>query len=140
MADSKPSFDPHRLLDQIKGFTSKSKDKAGGKASWVTGAIAAVLAILASFAVWSFISWRRNKELAKLRHEKNKAKILAEKADTDLLVAKGDEQIKESIKNAKIVLERIRVVEADIRAEESRYEADMRAIDSIRSWDDIGIR
>ena len=31
-------------------------------------------------------------------------------------------------------------IEADIRAEEARYEADMRAIDAIRSWRDAGIR
>ena len=134
------AFDPHKLLAELKGIVQDNKKpgKGGGK-SWL-GTLAIIVAILAGVAVWSWISWRRGRELAKLRHEKNKTKILAEKAafDAEIHMA-GKEQIRlgallDTAKN------RMRTIEADIRAEEARYEADMRAIDSIRSWRAAGVR
>ena len=85
-------------------------------------------------------SWRRGKELAKLRHEKNKAKILKEKAELEKKLTKNKIiylEAGERISEAEKVLEQ---TDLDIQAEERRYEADMRAIDSIRSWRDAGIR
>jgi len=90
--------------------------------------------------VWSWLSFRRNRELAKLRHEKNKAKILKEDAVVQAKIATNDKFIEEQRKIFDEASEDLESIEAAIRAEESRYEADMRAIDSIRSWRDAGIR
>jgi len=135
----KPPFDPAQLLGQLKDIVGGNKEptKGGGK-SWVS-TLVIIAVVLVGVAVWSWISWKNGRELAKLRHEKNKAKILAEKAEVDLLVEKGNEAIAAKIKIVDAAEEKLRVVEADILAVEAHYEADMRAIDSIRSWRDAGI-
>jgi len=135
----KPPFDPHRLLDQLKGIVNDNKKKSGGGKSWV-GVVVIIAVVLIGTAVWSWISWRRNKELAKLRHEKNKAKIFKEKAELDKKLSKNLVVVLEAAKRIDKAENEIRVLEADMRAEEKRYEADLRAIDSIRSWRDAGVR
>jgi uncharacterized protein HemX len=136
---AKTPFDPHKLLDQLKGLVAKNKKESGGGKSWV-GTLIIIAVVLVGIAIWSWISFRRGRELAKLRHEKNKAKILKEKAEVDRKVAEGDAAIAEKQKSIDAAEDRLQVIEADIRAEEARYEADMRAIDSIRSWRDAGFR
>jgi len=142
---TKPSFDPSDLLSQLKRIVEGNKgppatDGGGGSAkSWVS-ALIILAVVLVGIAIWSWISFRRGRELAKLRHEKNKTKILADQAKVDLKVKEGDEEIAELEKAIEVEDEKIRIVDADIRAEEGRYEADLRAIRSIRSWRDAGIR
>lgn len=134
-----PPFDPQKLLGQLKGIVNDNKKSSGGGKSWV-GTLVIIAVVLVGVAVWSWISWRRDRELAKLRHEKNKATFLeAEKAVLDH-VAVGDKAIAEAQKRIDAAEDRLRIIDADIRAEEKRYEADLRAIDSIRSWRDAGIR
>ena len=133
---SKPPFDPHELLGQLKGIVDKNKQPTeGGGKSWV-GTLVIIAVVLVGVAVWSWISFRRGRELAKLRHEKNKAKIMKEDALTKAAVAKNDELVAKYEKVFEAAEKYQRVIEADIAAEEKRYEADMRAIDSIRSWRD----
>jgi uncharacterized protein HemX len=133
------SFDPYKLLDQLKSIVNDNKKESGGGKSWV-GTLVIVAVVLVGVAIWSWISWRRGRELAQLRHEKNKAKILRDKAELDQRIAKGAEEIAAKQRVIDALEEKLRIVDADIRAEEARYEADMRAIDSIRSWRDAGVR
>jgi len=135
----KPPFDPSELLGQLKKIVSDNKEptKGGGK-SWVW-TLAIVAVVLVGIAVWAWISFRHGRELAKLRHEKNKAKILADQAVVDGKVAEGNEAILKAKKVIEKAEDSLRVIESDIRAEEKRYEADLRAIRSIRSWRDAGI-
>lgn len=136
---TKPPFDPYKLLDQLKGIVEKKAPTKGGGRSWVS-ALIVITVVLVGVAVWSWISFRRGRELAKLRHEKNKAKLLKEDAVLQAQIAKNDEYIAEQEKIFNTADDRLKIIEADIRAEEKRYEADMRAIDSIRSWSDAGLR
>jgi uncharacterized protein HemX len=132
----KPPFDPMKLLGQLERIVKDNKKPSGGGKSWV-GTLVIIAVVLVGVAVWSWISWRRNRELAKLRHEKNKTKILADQAVVDDKVAEGDAAIAEAERTLDKAREDLRRIEADIRAEEARYEADLRAIDSIRSWRDV---
>lgn len=136
----KPGFDPYKLLGQLKGIVQQNKEptKGGGK-SWV-GTLIIIAVVLVGIAVWSWISFRRGRELAKLRHEKNKTKILKEKAEVMAKVGENDKVIAEAQARIDKAVTALGTIDADIRAEESRYEADIRAIDSIRSWRDAGIR
>lgn len=124
-------------LKRISG--NAKKPKKDGSRAWV-GILVAVVVSLVGLAVGAWFSWRRNRELAKLRHEKFKTKILAGKAEANLLVVKGNKAIAAKLKIIDAAEDSLRVIESDIRAEEARYEADMRAIDSIGSWDDAGVR
>ena len=144
MAD-KPLFDPQKLLGQLKQIVSSNKgppatDGGGGSAkSWIS-ALIIIAVVLVGISVWYWISFRRGRELAKLRHEKNKAKVLADQAVIDKKVAEGDAAITEAEKVIEKADDRLRIIDADIRAEEGRYAADLRAIRSIRSWRDAGVR
>jgi len=135
----KPSFDPSDLLNQLKGIAADNKKPGGGGKSWVSTLVLIAVGI-AALAAWSWFSWRRGRELAKLRHEKNKAKILAAKAETDRMLAKDSEEHAVAERTLEKAEERLRIIDADIRAEEGRHEADLRAINSIDSWHDAGVR
>jgi len=135
-----PPFDPYKLLDELKQIVNNNKNQeTGGGKSWI-GTLIILAVVLVGVAIWSWISWRRGQELAKLRHEKNKTKILQEKAELDKKLTKNKITYIEAGKRIAEAEERLRIIDADIRAEEARYEADLRAIDSIRSWRDAGIR
>lgn len=131
-----PPFDPTALLGKLEGIVGKHKSPEGGGKSWLSTLII-IAVVLVGVAVWSWISFRNNRELAKLRHEKEKARILAEKTELDAKVAKNDEVIAEAKRRQAAVEETIRHIDADIRTEQERYEADLRAIDRIRSWRDV---
>ena len=139
-----PAFDPTKLLGQLESLVkSKSKPVDGGSKrkgkSWIWTIIIPVI-VLAGMALFTWIASRGNRELAKLRHEKNKEAILLAQAITDKKVAENDAKIAEAQKKIDASKERLRVIYADQAAEEKRYEADLRAIDSIRSWSDAGLR
>ena len=132
----KPAFDPHQLLAQLQRIVSKHKEptKGGGK-SWI-GTLIIIAVVLVGAAVWYWLAVRRGRELAKLRHEKNKAILMKENSVIRAAVAENDELVEKYEKVFNAAEEHQASIEADIRAEEKRYEADMRAIDSIRSWRD----
>jgi hypothetical protein len=147
MAADAPKPDPSKLLGQLKSLIeskSVSTDRAHngqvqkGK-SWIWSLIIPML-VLAGLAAFAWFAAKKNRELAKLRHEKNKAKILKEQAVVQAKIATNDTFIAEQKKIFNASQERIRIISADIDAEEKRYEADMRSIDSIRSWRDAGLR
>jgi len=132
---TKPPFDPHKLLGQLKEIVDKKAPTKNGSKSWLN-ALVLIAVVLVGVAVWSWVSFRRGRELAKLRHEKNKAKILKEGSITKAWVTDNDEIVAAQDKIFNAADKYLKVIEADIRAEEKRYEADMRAIDHIRSWRD----
>lgn len=133
----KPPLDPSAVLQNLASTATSAKGKAreGGGSAW--GYVVAFVVMLLGVGVFWWIARKNNQELADLRHEKNKTKILADKAELLAQIAKGDEQVAIEKKKVDAAEETLRIIEADIRAEEARYEANMRAIDRIRSWDDI---
>jgi uncharacterized protein HemX len=142
-----PAFDPNKLLDQLQELVkskSKSVDPAHGGtkrvgSSWIWKLILP-LVVLIGIAAFAWFANKSNRELAKLRHEKNKAKILKDQAVVQAKIATNDEYIAEQQKIYDAAQERIKIIDADIAAGEKQYEADLRAIDSIRSWDDYRLR
>lgn len=137
---SKPPFDPTKLLNQLKGIVDKNKQptKGGGK-SWL-GTLIIIAVVLVGVAVWSWLSWRQGRELAKLRHAKNKARITQETAIVKAQVAENDAAVKKQMQLFDEAEKKLKTIEAAIKAEEKQYAADMRAIDSIRSWRDASSR
>lgn len=139
MADEaeKPAFDPSELLGKLGGIVTKNQDpKEGGGKSWVSTLII-IAVVLVGLAVWSWISFRSNRELAKLRHEKETQRILAEKAVVDAKVAEFDAVAKAAQETRARAAEQQRLLETQIKVEEERYAANLRAIDRIRSWNDV---
>jgi uncharacterized protein HemX len=133
---AQPPFDPAAILGRLEGIVNDNKSSKGGGKSWISTLIIIAVALM-GVAVFAWISFRNNRELAKLRHEKEKARILAEKAVVDAKVAANDAARAEAEKKRAEVEEKIRHIEADVRTENARYEADLRSIDRIRSWRDV---
>lgn len=136
---AKPPFDPAEFLGKVENIINANKAPAssgGGSKSWISYIII-IAVVLAGIAVWVWLSNRSNAELAKLRHEKEVQRIKAEKAAVDAEVAKSDD-VAEAAKKVRLEAEaKQAIVEADIKFEEERYAANLRAIDRIRSWDDV---
>lgn len=132
-----PPVDPNDLLTKLQRIVD-SKTKKGGP-SWVQSLIL-VAVVLAGAAVWSWISWRSNRELARLRHERAKAKLAAAQAATAREVEATNTKVDALKKKVSAAEEQLRLVDADIRAVEDKYEANLRAVGRIRTWRDAGVR
>lgn len=140
---AKPPLDPAEILSRLEAIIKRNQHPAtatspagGGGKSWL-GTLIILAVVLAGVAIWAWVSMRRNRELAMLRHEKEKARIEADQAVMHSQIAKDNLVLVERQKETVAAQEALRVIAADLQAEEARYEADRRAIDRIRSWDDV---
>ncbi len=136
---AKPPLDPAAILSKLEGIMKANQAPAatgGGSKSWI-GTIIMVVVALAGAAIWAWLSARANRELAALRHEKEKARIEADQAAARATVTANDQAIAAAQKDVAAAAEKLRLIDAEIRTEEARHEADRRAIDRIRSWDDV---
>lgn len=133
-----PPFDPDKLLRQLEELIKSKSTPAGHGdrvgSSWIWSIIIPII-VLIGIAVFAWISRKNGRELAKLRHEKVKAKVLADNAKVSAELEQNAEHIARAQKNSDMRDEKLRRIEADIRAEEARHEADRRAIDRMRTWD-----
>ena len=135
MADA-PPVDPTQLLGKLKALVDTNKDPKGGGKSWVSTLVLACVALVAA-AIWAWVSWRRNQELAKLRHAKFEAEVKAEAAVVDAKLQENSAHIESSQAVVRAAQEQVRVIDADIRTEEARHAAVLRAIDRIHTWRDV---
>ena len=137
-----PAFDPSQLLTKIESLlkaNSRSTDQAHrgegrvGK-SWVWSLVLPIL-VLAAMAVVAWLSQRGSRELAKLRHEKFAANLEKEHAELFVKLDKNDALVEEAQKKIDASKDRLRIINADIAAEDKRHEANMHALHRIRTWD-----
>jgi len=138
-----PGFDPSRLLaaaeTAILGRTEAApngSNETRKASSWVSSVII-VLVVIGGMVVYAWVRRRHSRELAKLRHERNVASIEATNATTKQAVEENIEVVNELKKDRAAAIDALRVIDADIRAEKGRYDADMLAIDRILSWSDL---
>lgn len=137
----KPAFDPNKLLADIEALLMKKSVKvedgfSPGRVStkWYWAIIAPVL-VLVAVAAFTWWSQRANRELAKLRHEKVKAKIIKEQTELFVELNKNDIKVAEAQKLIDASNNKLRIIEADIAAEEKKYEANLDALHRIHTWD-----
>jgi uncharacterized protein HemX len=128
--------DPSDILAKLDQLINERRDVDGKSKGWIATLIMAVLAI-GGMAVFSWVKMRHGRELARLRHEKNKNAILARKATVDQRAASMRSEIVRFQKEVERLAENMRRIYADIRHEEALYEANNEAIDRIRSWRDV---
>lgn len=133
-----PPVDPLALLGKLEGIIRGQKSAVGGR-SWM-GTLIVIAAALFGMAVWTWVSARRGRELAQLRHEKFVAEVKADQAIVDTILRKNDQALAAIRVIEQAAAEKLRLIESDIKAEEARYAADLRAIDRIRTWRDVGAR
>jgi uncharacterized protein HemX len=132
----KPSLSPDSLLSTLKSLTSKgeSKEKGGGGSTiwkWL-----GPLLVLLAIATYSYLAFKKSRELAKLRHEKFKREEREKELELFKKLDENNKKVAEAEAELTILDEELRRIEQDIAAEEERHEANLRAIHSIRGWDD----
>lgn len=132
----KPPFDPSKLLGKLQDLAKGQTKESGGGKSWIATLVLLAVALI-GVGIWAWKRRKHAKELARLRHQENKAKILEEKAELARQLAKDSSELDRADREIRAAADRVSVLEAEIRAEEARYDANLRAIDRIRSWRDV---
>jgi uncharacterized protein HemX len=124
-------------LDKISTAVTSQKEKKdkGGPGAWWRWPLIIIL-VLIGIAVAAWALGRNRRELAKLRHEKNKREILAENAKV-LSEVEGEEKSAEMrLQAANESLERVAEINTRIQAAKDRYEKDKDRASRI-TWADL---
>ena len=128
---------PSDFLNRIKRIAdSSSEKKSNGKAGIITSIVMAI-ATLVALAVFAFVANRKSKELARLRHEKNKAEIHRATAETNAKHAKNEAHREALEEKIGLCEAQAAEIEKDIKAVESARKEDQDSINSITSWNDV---
>lgn len=125
------------LLDRLLDAVSKHKDESNQVKGWWRWPIVIAL-VLFAVAIFAWFMRRGNRELAKLRHEKKKRQVAAEQAIVDAKVDEEKRVIAEYQEKIDEANRRIEEIDAEIAKVEARHAENKRAIDAIRTWDDVG--
>lgn len=141
MEGAHPKFDPSKILGKIDSLIqskSSSMDDAYTPArvgvSWIWSMLVPAL-VLVAIAVAAWLSRSSSRELAKLRHERFKAKLDKERFELFALLNKQSSMVEQAKELLAASKDSLRIIEADISAEDKRHEANSRALHSIRTWD-----
>jgi len=138
-----PPPDPHVLLTKIeRAIMGNTEEVSRGnvttrEATSTPRLLLVGFVALIATAVFAWISWRRTREIAALRHEKNKKKV--EEANLRVMEHVEDLDSRRDVLRREVIglKEKQRTLEKDIDAEQRRYEADRDAIERITSWRDL---
>jgi len=130
-------MEPSAFLEKLKGFVeSKKEEKKNGNAGWIASIIVFIVAIIGIF-VFAWQANKKSKELAMLRHEKNKREVEKKNAEVDRKVEENDMRVAElDVKIGELEAE-IDKADASIKKTEEARSKDQEAINSITSWNDI---
>ena len=122
-----------RIVDAVG---TQKEDKGGAKSWWRWPLV--ILLVLVAVAVFAWISRRDAKELARLRHEKKVREVEAAQIEANAKYAKLTVTIDEHQKRIEKSAARVKEIDVQIEEVETRLAADKKAIDRIRTWDDVG--
>ncbi len=131
-------MEPSKLLEGLKSFSAKKKEKDGKDShiGVITGFLLFLVSLIGMF-VFAWISSRRSRELAKLRHEKNVRSIEVANNRTRAKVEKNDSRVSELELKTAEHKNKIAVIDEQIKKLEETHRKDKEAIDAISGWDDI---
>lgn len=127
--------DPDELLARLEKAVNDQAKKGSTTKWWIAAGVS--LVVVVAGVAWYWVRLRDGRELARLRHEKEKQRILADRAAVEAKVARSREEVARLDKEIAAAHDHLRRIEADIRLKESHYEASRQAIDRIRSWGDL---
>jgi hypothetical protein len=113
--------------------TSHKTEKKRG--AWWRWPLIIVL-VLFGFAIMAWVLGRNRRELARLRHEKNKREILAANAKTLAAVGVEEETAETRLQAANESLKRVEEINQKIREAEKRYEENRHHASRI-TWADL---
>jgi len=129
-------MNPSKVLKSLKSFSEKKKEKKNGHIG-IIGGIVLFFVSLAGMFVFAWISSRRSRELAKLRHEKNVRAIGIANKVSQSKVEKNDSRVSELELDVSVSNKRIDEIDKEIKKLEDIHRRNKEAIDAISGWDDI---
>ena len=136
----KPDLDPSPIITALERFGAPSpKEEVHGSRSWV-GWIIAALAALVAAVVGSWVLFRHRRELARLRHEKNKRLILAKQAATEEAATRLAGEAAAVRRMSDAIERQIQTIRSERERIEAKYEADRAALSRITSFDQFRFR
>lgn len=116
-------------------FIQKHKSNTGWR-KWFFGGLV-LLAAVAVVAIYYVRSYFKNKELARLKHEKAVAEEEAHHAQVVLAVAHNEEELKKRLAEVRRSREVVAALEEKIDQLKLTRLAEEDLINSIKSWDDV---
>lgn len=120
----------------LKKLSSSIEEKKESKNSWVASIVIFLISVFAIF-IFAWASGRNAKELAKLKHEKNKRKVEKE----NLAITMHRELNEEKILNLAIKIDRnkteIKEIDDEIEKVAKAHQENLKNINSITGWKDI---
>ena len=110
--------------------------KTASPKSWIS-AIIIFFVVMIAVLVFAYVSTRNSKELARLRHEKNKRDIMAKNKEAMSSVEKNDVAIAEHEVAIETLHKEMDGIDAEIAKIEHARKMDHKAIELITRWRDI---
>lgn len=128
---------PNSLLKSLEKVAASSQRKEkNGNAGWVTSLIMFFVALVGVF-IFAWASSRNSRELAELRHEKNKREIEHKNAEVARKVSGNELEWQTISVDIGGLKQQITDLDNVIKEIEVARKQDLDAIDSINSWKDV---
>lgn len=128
-----------KKLDGILGAIQAKKEesqKNGTSWSWVTATIAAILAFI-GLAFASYDAWKKGREIAKLKHEKDVAEEAKQRAEIEVKLTTETERQKVQQLLIANITKTIVNLKIDIEKAEKERQDIHNKIDKVTNWDDL---
>ena len=119
----------------VKTVEAVEKRKSKGGKSWLSLLIIIPL-ILVGLFVAAWVTQKDRRELAKLRHEKNKRRIEKENADTASKMVREEKEIQAALERVDLAGEAINEIDRRMTEASRRHEKNKKLIGRLR-WRDL---
>lgn len=117
-------------------LSQNEKEKESKNTGWVAPVVVGVLVLLMA-AFFGFFAWRKGRELAKLKHEKDVADEEALQAAADARLAQDQAERDEAAQRLTDAAQRVQELEERIAESKEKYEETRKQLDRITNWDDV---
>lgn len=126
-----------KALESLLKTVQRNRSAKDGKPNGVVSAVIIFFVVIIATFVFAYASTRKSKELARLRHEKNKRDIETKNAETKRACTENAVEAARLGAEINQIEKEVDLLDEDIAIIEKAMEKDYKAIDAITSWRDI---
>lgn len=121
------------IVEYIKKYRAENPT---GWRKWIIGSIVALLTVVVIIG-FALQEAQRSQELARLQTERDIAKEAKHRAEVNQKLAENEAEAAQHEAAADLALERVQVIEEEIKQLETQHELNKSILNSIRSWEDV---
>lgn len=125
------------ILERALSFVSNEGEKQEESKGFSLRKILVGLFVFVVLGLFLFREWRSGKERARLLHEKAVQKEQLHQAQVDADLSIEAHHVESAQREAARISEKIQDLETRQQLAEARHQADLAAIDALRSWGDV---